>query len=110
MAEFTLIRTRAALAAAAVAASLVLAPGCAELRGKEAVGGYVDDAAITAAVKSRLVEDKVVDTDAIKVETLNGNVVLSGSARTPIARLTAESIAMQVRGVKSVQNEVALQR
>ena len=77
------------------------------MRGKESVGGYVDDAAITAAVKSRMVEDKVVDTDAIKVETLNGNVVLSGSARTPIERMTAESIAMKVRGVKSVQNQVA---
>ncbi len=104
------MRMRAALAAAAATASFAFASGCAELRGKDSVGGYVDDAAITAAVKSRLVEDKVVDTDAIKVETLNGNVVLSGSARTPIERMTAESIAMQVRGVKSVQNEVALQR
>jgi len=39
---------------------------------------------------------------------VNGNVVLSGSARTPIERMTAESIAMQIRGVKSVQNELAL--
>ncbi len=110
MAGLRPMRMRAALAAAAATASFALASGCAELRGKDSVGGYVDDAAITAAVKSRLVEDKVVDTDAIKVETLNGNVVLSGSARTPIERMTAESIAMQVRGVKSVQNEVALQR
>ena len=88
---------------------LAVAPGCAELRGKESVGGYVDDSAITAAVKSRMVEDKTVDLDAIRVETLNGNVMLSGSARTPIARLTAESIAIKVRGVKSVDNQVAVQ-
>jgi len=79
------------------------------MRGKESVGGYVDDSAITAAVKSRMVEDKVVDTESIKVETLNGNVVLSGSARSPLERQTAESIAMKVRGVKSVSNQVTLQ-
>jgi hypothetical protein len=39
-------------------------------------GGY---AAITAAVKSHG-RDKAVDADAIKVETLNGNVMLSGLA------------------------------
>jgi osmotically-inducible protein OsmY len=35
--------------------------------------------------------------------------VLSGFARNPIERLTAESVAMKVRGVKSVQNNVAVQ-
>ena len=108
MTEFTPIRMRAAFAVVTAATVLALASGCAELRGREVVGGYVDDAAITAAVKSRMVEDKVVDADAIKVETVNGNVVLSGSARTPIERMTAESIAMQIHGVKSVQNELAL--
>ena len=55
--------------------------GCAETRGKESVGAYVDDASITSTVKSRMVEDKAVDADAIQVETANGNVVLSGVAQ-----------------------------
>jgi len=101
-------RTRAVVAVLA-AAVLVVAVGCAEMRGTESVGGHVDDAAITAAVKSRMVEEKAVDADAIKIETLNGNVVLSGSARNPIEKMTAESIAMKVRGVKSVQNQVTVQ-
>jgi osmotically-inducible protein OsmY len=98
---------RCRFAALAVASLLVLG-GCAELRGKEAVGAYVDDAAITTTVKARLVEDKTVDAEAIQVETAQGNVVLSGIARTTLEKSTVESIAMKVKGVKTVQNNVAL--
>jgi osmotically-inducible protein OsmY len=59
-------------------------------------------------VKARLVEDKAVDAAAITVETSNGTVVLSGVARSSLEKSTAESIAMKVRGVKAVQNNVAL--
>jgi osmotically-inducible protein OsmY len=101
-------RVRGAIVAVLATTLLAVASGCAGSGGKESSGSYVDDAAITAAVKSRMVEDKAVDADAIKVETLNGNVMLSGLARNQIERLTAESIAMKVRGVKSVQNQVAV--
>jgi osmotically-inducible protein OsmY len=100
---------RSACAGLITAGAFVAISGCAGTRGQETTDGYVDDAAITASVKSRMVEEKEVHADAIQVETLNGNVVLSGFARNPIERLTAESIAMKVRGVKSVQNNVALQ-
>ena len=99
---------RGALAAVAVASTLALASGCADTRGKESSGAYVDDASITSTVKARLVEDKTVDADAITVETANGNVVLSGVAKSSLEKSTAESIAMKVRGVKTVQNNVAL--
>ena len=98
---------RRGVAALAVASLLVLG-GCAEMRGNEPAGAYVDDASITTTVKARLVEDKTVDAEAIQVETSHGNVVLSGVARTPLEKSTAESIAMKVRGVKTVQNNVAL--
>jgi osmotically-inducible protein OsmY len=96
---------RRGVAALAVAAALFAAAGCAETRGQ---GAHVDDESITTTVKARLVEDKTVDADAIQVETANGNVVLSGLARTPLEKSTAESIAMKIRGVKTVQNNVAL--
>jgi osmotically-inducible protein OsmY len=99
---------RRGVAVLAFAATLVLGAGCAQMRGQEAHGAYVDDASITSTVKARLVEDKTVDAEAIQVETANGNVVLSGVARTPLEKSTAESIAMKVRGVKTVQNNVAL--
>ena len=91
-----------------VVSVLALLTACSAMRGPESIGAYVDDAAITAAVKSRLVEDKSVDALAITVETLHGNVVLSGAARSWVEKTTAESVAMKVRGVKSVRNDVAL--
>jgi len=99
---------RHSIAAAIAASLLVLTGGCAVSRGQETVGAYVDDAAITTSVKARMVEDKAVDAAAIKVETLNGNVMLSGFAKSSVEKSTAESIAMKVKGVKSVQNNVAV--
>ena len=101
-----IFRRGAALLAGA--SMLVLGAGCAEMRGNPAVGSFVDDAAITTTVKARLVEDPTVDARAIQVETANGNVVLSGVARTSLEKSTAENIAIKVRGVKTVQNNVAL--
>jgi len=99
---------RRGVAVLAVTTALAVAAGCADMRGDEARGAYVDDASITSTVKARLVEDRTVDAEAIQVETAHGNVVLSGVARTPLEKSTAESIAMKVRGVKTVQNNVAL--
>jgi hyperosmotically inducible protein len=62
--------TRAAMATAAV---LIVMSGCAVTRGQESVGAYVDDTAITTAVKARFVDDKEVDATSISVETLNGS-------------------------------------
>ena len=73
--------TRRAPLAGAAALALVMAAGCSTAADPSRVGGFVDDAAITSTVKTRLVENRTVDPDAIQVETRNGNVVLSGHAR-----------------------------
>lgn len=99
---------RTTLASALVAASLVALAGCAVTRGQETVGAYVDDTAITTAVKARFVENKEVDASAISVETLKGTVMLSGFAKNTTERHTAEVLAMKVNGVKSVRNEIAV--
>jgi osmotically-inducible protein OsmY len=99
---------RTPLATLVAAAALVITSGCAVSRGQESVGAYVDDAAITTSVKARMVENKDVDAAAIKVQTLNGEVMLSGFARNWTEKSTAESIAMKVKGVKAVKNEIAV--
>jgi hyperosmotically inducible periplasmic protein len=99
---------RTPLAALVAAAALIVTSGCAVTRGQESVGAYVDDAAITTSVKARMVEDKNVDAAAIKVQTLNGEVMLSGFAKSSVEKNTAESIAMKVKGVKAVKNEIAV--
>jgi hyperosmotically inducible protein len=92
----------------ALAASLIALSGCAITRGQESVGAYIDDSAITTGVKARFVENRNVDAASIKVETLNGTVMLSGFAKNGLERSTAESIARSVGGVRDVRNEISV--
>jgi osmotically-inducible protein OsmY len=95
----------------AVASSLIAlttVSGCAVSRGQSTVGEYIDDATITTQVKARFVESKAVDATSIRVETLNGEVMLSGFAKSASEKSSAESIARAVKGVKSVRNELAV--
>ena len=99
---------RTTLAAAITAVVLLTATGCAVTRGQETVGAYIDDTGITTLVKSRFVENKDVDAASIKVETLNGTVMLSGFAKNYTEKVTAGDIARGVKGVKVVKNEIAV--
>ena len=99
---------RTTLASILTAVALLTITGCAVTRGQETVGAYVDDAAITTSVKARFIDNKDVDASSIKVETLNGTVMLSGFAKNMTEKSTAESIARRVNGVKAVKNEIAV--
>jgi len=99
---------RTTLAAVVAAVALLTASGCAVTRGQETVGAYVDDTTITTQVKSRFIENKLVDASSISVETLKGTVMLSGFAKNSTEKRTAEDIAMKVNGVKMVKNEIAV--
>jgi osmotically-inducible protein OsmY len=92
---------------AALAAGVLLSTaGCAVTRGQETPGAYVDDAAITTRIKARFVESPDVAAASIKVETLNGTVLLSGFARSGMEKDTAERIARETSGVRAVRNEI----
>ncbi|HEV8690362.1 MAG TPA: BON domain-containing protein [Ideonella sp.] len=100
---------RTPLIATVTALTLVLASaGCAVTRGQESVGAYVDDTAITTAVKARFVDNREVDASSMSVETLNGTVMLSGFAKSANEKSTAEAVAWKVKGVKGVKNEIAV--
>jgi hyperosmotically inducible protein len=92
--------------AVATATALTVTAGCAITRDQSTVGEYIDDTAITTAVKARLVENKSVDAAAISVETLNGTVQLSGFAKTAAEKAQAETIARGAKNVKSVRNNI----
>lgn len=100
--------SRLTWAAALTSIVLMAASGCAVTRDQQSVGAYVDDTAITTAVKARFVENKLVNAVSISVETLNGTVMLSGFAKDATERSTAESLTWKVNGVKSVKNEIAV--
>lgn len=96
------------LTALTLGVGLLATTGCAVTRDQQSVGAYVDDAAITTAVKARFVDNKTVDAIAISVETLNGTVMLSGFAKSSAEKTIAESLAWKVEGVKGVKNELAI--
>lgn len=102
------MRTQAAIAIVATTLTMLLASGCAVTRDQETVGAYIDDTAITSSVKARFVDNKEVSAASISVETLNGTVLLSGFAKSSTEKSTAETIARNVKGVKSVRNEIVV--
>lgn len=95
------------MAAVMVASTLVLG-GCAVTRDQSTVGQFVDDAGITAQVKARFAESPEVSAMAIKVETLNGTVQLSGFAKSANEKNMAESIARKVNNVRAIKNDIVV--
>ena len=94
--------------AAAVGVTIITATGCAVVRDQQTVGAYVDDSAITTAVKAKFAEDKTVNAVAISVETLKGTVQLSGFAKSQAEKDQAGRIASNVNHVKEVRNSIVV--
>ena len=86
-----------------VAIALALVAGCQSLTAPH-VAGRVDDAGITAVVKTKLVADKAADLTRIDVDTNRGIVYLTGVVDRGEQRARAEQLAWQARGVKNVVN------
>lgn len=70
------------------------------------VDNYMDDSAITAKVKSALVDDKAIKSTDVSVETEQGVVTLSGFVSTQAEATQAVSAAGKVEGVKSVSDKL----
>lgn len=87
---------------------LATASGCAVIRDQQSVGAYIDDTAITLAVKTRFVQSEAVDMGAIGVETLNGTVMLSGFAKNRAEKVAAEALTWRVDGVRQVKNQIVV--
>jgi hyperosmotically inducible protein len=84
---------------------VLLLTGCQALTGKTA-GQNVDDATITASVKSTLVADKAANLTRVDVDTNNGVVSLNGVVESTQQKSRAEQLARRVDGVKSVINNL----
>lgn len=91
-----------------IGATVVGITGCSVFRDQQSVGSYVDDSAITAAVKAKMAEDKSVSATAISVETLKGTVQLSGFAKTQAEKDRAEAIARGTKDVRAVRNSIVV--
>lgn len=72
----------------------------------DGMGAAVNDTAITAKVKTKLMGDKRLKKSDISVTTTNGVVTLEGTASNSKAKSTAAALAKSVEGVKSVDNSL----
>jgi hyperosmotically inducible protein len=72
------------------------------------VGEHIDDATITARVKTRLLEDPLVKGMDIDVDTRVGVVYLTGTVQKPDQKDAAIQIAKNTRGVKDVQANISV--
>jgi len=68
-----------------------------------------DDAALTAAVQSRLAGDGALSNEAIQSSIQNAVATLNGNVSSEAARSLAAADAAQVAGIKTVVNNLAVQ-
>jgi hypothetical protein len=90
---------------AAIAIVSLSGAACRTATGQSA-GRYIDDATITAQVKTRLVAAEAANLTRVDVDTHNGTVYLNGVVETPVQKARAESIARSEEGVRRVVNNL----
>lgn len=98
-----------ALKASLLATAIALGFGAATAQAEDAprtAGQAIDDATITASVKSKLLADDRTKGFDVNVDTRNGIVTLTGGADTQAAKLAAGQLAGQAEGVVLVKNEL----
>ncbi|HXH04642.1 MAG TPA: BON domain-containing protein [Candidatus Competibacteraceae bacterium] len=81
-------------------------PAAAPEQQKRSVGTVLEDASITAAVKSKLLWNRPGESFDISVTTRNGVVTLGGEVSSEEARTFAEQVARETDGVVSVENRI----
>lgn len=111
-----LIPASASLALGLASTTLVAeehaAPASASTEGTAANGNgiaqKIDDAALTARVKSRLLMDKNINGLSINVDTNQSAVTLNGTVKSDTERALAEQVARETKGVRLVQNQLRI--
>jgi hyperosmotically inducible protein len=81
-----------------------------DLKTPGTVGTKVDDAVITAKVKSAFIRDDSIKALDIAVNTNNGEVQLSGFVANETQVTRATEVARTIEGVKSVANKMSVKR
>ena len=75
----------------------------------ETLGEKIDDASITAQVKSSLMSHRSTSALNTKVETTDGVVTLSGKARNAAEKSLVTKLVADINGVKSVINNMTVE-
>jgi osmotically-inducible protein OsmY len=72
------------------------------------VGDKVEDAVITASVKTEIAKDPDLSALKINVDTSEGKVALRGTAPSMVAKEHATTLAASVKGVANVDNQLSI--
>ena len=84
--------------------------GCASNGRQSTVGAYLDDAAITARVKTAIFNEKALPVTKISVTTEDRVVQLTGNVATPTEKRKAGEVASKVPGVRRVVNALGVEK
>jgi hyperosmotically inducible periplasmic protein len=74
--------------------------------GERSIGERIDDAALTAKIKTKLAADPDINPFNINVDVEDGRVTLMGRVKDEWHREHAEEIARNTKGVESVRNRL----
>ena len=88
--------------------SLMVLTACESMTGKT-TGQTIDDATVTASVQGKLMNDKLSNFSRINVDTDRSVVTLNGVVRSVAEKSRAEELALQVAGVRTVNNNLQIQ-
>ena len=88
---------------------LALFGGCKAMTGKT-LGRHIDDAGISASVKTQLAKQNVSSLARIDVDTNEGVVYLNGTVENEEVKTQAAQLAQQVDGVVRVVNNLQVQK
>jgi len=72
------------------------------------IGENIDDASITTQVKFALLDHEATSALKTKITTTNGAIIVTGEAASDAERSLVTKLAQDVRGVKSVSNEMTV--
>lgn len=72
------------------------------------IGERVDDAKITAELKTKLVADRAKNLVNVNVDTRDGVVHLKGTVANDTDRAEAERLARGIKGVREVRNDLTV--
>jgi hyperosmotically inducible protein len=100
------VLSTAAMSGSALAATTTDSAGAKIDSSMKKVDSYMGDSAVTAKVKSALIDDKAIKSNDISVKTDNGVVTLSGFVGSQAEGEQAVAVATKVEGVKSVSDKL----
>jgi hyperosmotically inducible protein len=88
--------------------AVLLAAACSSSTPGKTAGEKIDDATITAEVKSKLAAEKISTLTKVDVDTNLRTVYLNGVVESEAMKQRAEAIAASVKGVNAVINNLSV--